>query len=237
MDTIKNPFVSLVVPTFNEALNIIPFLEGAHAALTNYSHEVIVVDDNSPDRTWEKASQYSVDHKWVRVIRRQKNRGLSPSVLEGFRHARGNILAVMDADLSHDEKILPNLIEAVVGGAEMAIGSRRIKGGGADNWPWHRRLLSNGATLLAKSLLSMELSDPMSGYFAIPKKLYENVHARLRPRGYKILLELYLKARPSKITEVPFIFRDRTQGQSKLTLGVIFQYIEMLIRSRFGKRP
>lgn len=227
-----SPLVSLVVPTYNESENIIPFLESSQAVLKPFPYEIIVVDDDSPDFTWEKALAYAKDHPHVRVHRRVGERGLSGAVLKGFEMAKGAMFAVMDADQSHDEKILPALINHIQRGADLAVGSRRIPGGGADKWPWYRRFTSDIATRLAKGLLDIKLSDPMSGYFVVRRSLYEACKEKIVPMGYKILLEIYCMGRPSNVQEVPFIFRDRTLGHSKLTGGVMKEYLRMLIRLR-----
>ena len=219
---------SLVVPTYNEALNIIPFLSSVHNVLESRPHEVLVVDDDSPDKTYEVAGDFSRENSWVRVLRREKERGLSQAVLHGFHHSRGMILGVMDADLSHDEKILPTLLEKIENGCDLAVGSRRIPGGGADKWPWIRRLTSHVATGLAKGVLRVPLSDPMSGYFVLKKDLFLSCQNKLNPKGYKILLELACKGNPRHVEEVPFIFKDRTQGVSKLTGRVMIQYLQMV---------
>ena len=223
---------SLIVPTYNEADNILGLLESAHAALSGIDHEVIVVDDDSPDRTGEKAEGFAATHPWVRVVRRTGERGLSEAVLRGFAEARGRYLGVMDADQSHDEKILLKLIAAVERGADLAVGSRRVPGGGATRWPWHRQLTSEIATRLAKALISVPLSDPMSGYFVMKREVYESCRNRIHPTGYKILLEIVARARPLAVEEIPFVFKDRTQGYSKLTPKVIAQYLAMLWRLR-----
>jgi len=225
---------SLIVPTFNEADNILLLLESVHQLLGKMPHEIIVVDDDSPDKTWEIALAFASSHSWVRVLRRCDQRGLSAAVLAGFEIARGDILGVMDADLSHDDQILPKLIEAVEHGAEIAIGSRRIPGGGAVEWPWYRKLSSTCATFLAKILLRLRLSDPMSGYFVLKRSLYDSCKDRLSPLGYKILIEIYCKGRPNKVTEVPFIFKNRRQGHSKMSRKVIQQYFQMLMILRFN---
>lgn len=226
---------SLIVPTYNEAGNIILLLECVHRQLEKVPHEIIVVDDDSPDKTWELASIFAAAHSWVRVKRRSSERGLSSAVLAGFDIAKGDILGVMDADLSHDEQILPQLIEAVQRGADMAIGSRRIPGGGAVEWPWYRKVTSNCATFLAKAVLGLNLSDPMSGYFVLNRSLYDSCKERLSPIGYKILLEIHCKSRPRKVKEVAFIFRNRREGYSKMSGKVIQQYCLMLLILRFDE--
>jgi len=219
---------SLIVPTYNEAANVLPLLEAVHAVLTDQSHEIIIVDDNSPDQTCKIAEEFSKTHPWIRVFRRMNERGLSSAVIRGFELAHGDILGVMDGDLSHDERILPQLLDAIQSGADLAVGSRRIPGGGAIEWPWYRRLTSSMATTLAKVLLDIDLSDPMSGYFILRRDLYEKIKHRLEPQGYKILLEIYCKSRPSKTREIPFVFRNRREGHSKLTGSVMREYFKML---------
>ena len=200
-------------------------------------YEVLVVDDDSPDGTAAVVESYATSHPRVRLIRRITDKGLSSAVLEGFRHARGEILGVMDADLSHDPIILPQLLREIQNGAELAVGSRRVPGGGSENWPWFRRLTSEVATRLAKSILRVTLSDPMSGYFFLRREIFERAKHQVHPRGYKILLEIVSRAKPTKIREVPFIFKDRTQSYSKLSGFVILSYLEMLWDLKFGSRP
>ena len=222
--------LSLVVPTYQEAQNIVPLLQAVGSALAGLPFEVIVADDNSPDMTWKIAEDYARSHPEVRVLRRGGARGLSAAVMEGFSVARGSVLGVMDADLSHDPLILVPLWRMVEEGKEVAVGSRRIPGGGAERWPWHRRLTSDIATRLAKFFLGVPLSDPMSGYFMIRRSLYEKVRDRVRPQGYKILLELVAHSRTRSVGEVPFVFKDRERGTSKLGAGVIKDYLFMLMR-------
>jgi len=217
--------VSVVVPTYNERDNVGPLLDAVRAAMAGREIEIWIVDDDSPDRTWEVASAYAGVHPEVQVIRRVGERGLSAAVLEGFRHARGDVLAVMDADLSHDPALLPRLVDAVAGGADLAVGSRRVPGGGADSWPFHRRMASDVATALARWWLRVPLSDPMSGYFALRPAVLEAVRARLQPRGYKILLEIVCRAGPVKLVELPYVFRDRRQGVSKVSPRVAWEYL------------
>jgi dolichol-phosphate mannosyltransferase len=220
---------SLIVPTFNEAENIIGFLESAHAVLADRPHEIIVVDDHSPDGTAALVQMFCKSNSWTRLIVRPTERGLSSAVVRGFNEARGNHLGVMDADRQHDENILPYLLQALSEGTDLAVGSRRAPGGGiAMHWPWYRRLASALATWMARSLLTLPLSDPMSGYFVLQRSVYDHCRAELRPCGYKILLEICAKAHPRSIKEVPFIFKERAFGESKLTGSVMWDYLRML---------
>lgn len=219
---------SLIIPTLNERENILVLLEQIDPLLSDCSHEILVVDDNSPDRTWEVVEQYAATHPHIRLVRRTVEKGLSSAFLEGVRHARGRFLGAMDADLSHDPSLLPRLLQEVRRGAEVSVGSRRVPGGGADHWPWFRRLTSNLATAMARLWLGTPLNDPMSGYFVLRRELLDSVHDQLNPKGYKILLEIVTRGRVSSLREVPFIFKDRKQGHSKLTASVGFEYLKML---------
>jgi dolichol-phosphate mannosyltransferase len=222
------PLVSLVVPTYNERDNIVPLLEAIRGAMAGLGLEVWIVDDDSPDRTWQLASDYARSHPDVQVIRRTSERGLSAAVIEGFQRARGDLLAVMDADLSHDPALLPRLVDAVAGGADVAVGSRRVPGGGADNWPWHRQKASDLATALARWWLRAPLADPMSGYFVVRRAIFERVRGRLQPRGYKLLLEIVCRAGAVKVVELPYVFRDRRQGVSKVSPRVGWEFLTSL---------
>jgi len=224
--------VSLVVPTYNERENIVVLLDQVLATMGGFTLEVCVVDDDSPDGTWQAVAAYAGRHPEVGVIRRLGERGLSGAVIAGFRRARGDLLAVMDADLSHDPALLPVLAKAVFAGADVAVGSRRIPGGGADVWPWYRRLASNSATALARWTLGVGLADPMSGYFVMRRRLFEAVADRLQPGGYKILLEIVAQAGPLTLVELPYVFRDRRQGVSKVTPRVVGQYLRSVVRLR-----
>jgi dolichol-phosphate mannosyltransferase len=220
--------VSLVVPTRNERENIATLLDAVRSEMAGRDFEIWVVDDDSPDLTWEVASTYALSHPEVSVVRRIGERGLSSAVVAGFRRASGSVLAVMDADLSHDPSLLPQLVDAVNAGADVAVGSRRVTGGSAENWKWHRRKTSDLATLLARMWLGAPLSDPMSGYFAMRRSVFESVSGSLQNEGYKILLEIVCRARPKRIAELPYVFRDRRQGVSKLTPRVGAEFLKSL---------
>lgn len=226
---------SLIIPTYNEKENIEPLLDKLRETLaTREEFEIIVVDDDSPDLTWEVVESCVLKDQRIKVIRRMEEKGLSRSVIEGFSQAKGQILGVMDADLSHNHRILPQMIAAIRDeGFDLVVGSRRIPGGGAEKWPWYRRLSSDIATSLAKRFLDIKLSDPMSGYFLIKRDLFEKVKDEINPLGYKILLEIYIRSKPQRIKEIPFIFKDRKQGYSKVTSKVMMEYLQMLYNLRF----
>jgi dolichol-phosphate mannosyltransferase len=227
---------SLIIPTYNEKDNIGLLLDKLRETLGPApDYEIIVVDDDSPDLTWQHVQDYGERDRRIKVIRRMKDRGLSKAVIEGFNQAQGLILGVMDADLSHDHRILPAMIAAIRDeGCELAVGSRRIPGGGADKWPWYRKLASDIATMIAKASLDISLSDPMSGYFTLKSEVFEKVKDEINPQGYKILLEIYVRSNPQRVKEIPFIFKDRSQGYSKATFKVMLEYLRMIreLRSR-----
>jgi len=222
------PEFSLVIPTINEKANLPELFARVKKALEGFSYEIILVDDGSTDGTPEFAEELAKTDGAMRCMRRAKRNGLSAAIVDGFSAAKGKYIGVMDADLSHDPAILPRLIEALRGGAELAEGSRKIPGGGVENWPFLRKLYSNTATLAAKLFLGVRLSDPMSGYFLLTADLFNKTKPLLNPKGYKILLELAVRSQCAKTAEVPFIFKDRKLGQSKLTAGTALKYGEML---------
>jgi dolichol-phosphate mannosyltransferase len=227
---------SLIIPTYNEKDNISLLLDKLKETLGNLpDYEITVVDDDSPDLTWQSVQAYAAQDSRIKVIRRMKDRGLSKAVIEGFSQAQGCILGVMDADLSHDHEILPAMIAAVRDeGYDLAVGSRRIPGGGADKWPWYRKIGSDIATMIARAFLDIKLSDPMSGYFTLRREIFEKVRNEINPQGYKILLEIYVRSNPQRVKEIPFVFKDRSQGYSKATIKVMLEYLRMIreLRSR-----
>ena len=222
--------LSLILPTYNEALNLPELFERLTTVLT-MPHEIIVVDDDSPDHTWEIAERLSSQYPAIKVLRRVGRRGLSSAVTEGFALSGGDVLMVMDADLQHDPHLILRLYEAVIGGADLAVASRYIEGGGVGDWVTGRRLLSKAATFLAASLPAVHVSDPMSGFFAVSRRAYTLIAARLRPTGFKILLEVLSALPPhSKVAEVPLQFQLRKHGESKLSMRVQWQFVLQMLR-------
>lgn len=221
--------LSIVVPTYNERENLPVLLERVEEALRGYSFEVIVVDDDSPDGTWRLAERLARErYPWLRVIRRVGVRGLASAVIDGFRAARGRYVAVMDADLQHPPEELARMLRtALETGAELVVASRYTRGGGVEGWSRVRLLISRGATLLARLLLpeSRATSDPMSGFFIVERRVLEGCLDKLRPRGYKILLEILVKCRPSRVVDHPYVFRRRLRGRSKLGFRTIIDYV------------
>ena len=221
--------LSVIVPTYNEKENIGVLIERVSRVLREKGipFEMLVMDDDSPDGTSKAVGKMSGRYPEARCIVRKEDRGLSPSVIDGFKAARGDILLVMDADLSHPPQVVPELYEAIAkGGADVSVGSRHAKGGGTEEWPFSRKFISWGASVMARPLTSC--SDPMSGFFAVKRSVVED--APLRAKGYKILLEVLVKGKYRKVSEVPIMFRDREKGQSKLGSKVIVNYLQHLIQ-------
>ncbi len=231
------PVVSVITPTFNEAENL-PILVGRlHDALAEIPHEIIVADDDSPDRTWEVAERLAADDPRITVMRRFHDPGLSASVLDGMSVARGEVLAVIDADLQHDESILAEMVEQVRDDrADVVVGSRSTAGGGYGEWSSSRRFVSWVATVIARLLLRVPVSDPMSGYFAVSRHAYETTAPQLNPRGFKILLEFIGRNRELRVSEVGYEFSNRVHGETKLNRSVIRSYLLGVAELRLGRQ-
>jgi len=228
--------ISVIIPTYNESGNIALLLQKIETVLSGKSYEIIVVDDNSPDLTWEVAESVARDRPAVSVIRRMTDRGLSSAVITGMEIARGQALAVMDADLQHDETILPAMAGAVLSGeCDVAIGSRGAAGGSYGEWSRRRRFISFVAATMARIVLPVQVSDPMSGFFVVSRQVYQSTIASINPRGFKILLEFIGRSRNIKIKEVGYTFRNRLHGETKLSGLVIKNYLVALYDLRFGK--
>lgn len=226
------PTVSLILPTYNEAANLPLAVERALSALRGRDAEIIVVDDDSPDGTWRVAEELA-QRLPIRVFRRIGRRGLSSAVVEGFAAARGEALAVMDADLQHDASILPRLMDGL-SEAEAAVATRYAGDGGTGAWGSARLALSRTATWSARRLLRVPTSDPMSGFFAIRRSLFQRVAPLLRPRGYKILLEILLRGGVERVHEVPYVFANRLHGTSKLRTAVLIDCAAAMWELRCG---
>lgn len=223
--------VSVIIPTFNERENVSSVITQCLKALppSSFDAEVIVVDDDSDDYTWQYPTRLFGHDPRVRVIRRQTaDKGLARSVADGFEAASNEYCAVIDADLQHPPEKLSELFTALDDGADIAIGSRHIDDGGIENWPMWRKVVSKGATLCARVALpsGREVSDPMSGFFAVRRSVIEDVE--LDPQGYKILLEILGKGTYETVTEVPYVFQERERGESKLTADEYQNFLEHL---------
>lgn len=231
--------LSLVVPTFNERQNLselVAQLTGLLDPELGDDYEIIIVDDDSPDRTWELADELAANRPKLRVIRREGERGLSTAVIRGWQIARGDVLAVIDGDLQHPPEITVQLWRAIQNGADLAVASRHVPGGGVSDWSLARRMLSRGAQVIGLALLPGVLgrvSDPMSGYFMIRREAIAG--AVLHPLGYKILVEVIGRGTVRAVTEIGYVFRERQEGQSKVTWRVYRDYLRHLARLRAAR--
>ncbi len=217
--------ISVIVPTYNEAENIKKLIPLLDAVLKDHSHEILIVDDNSPDGTAKVAKKLAEQYP-VRVLKREKKSGLASAILYGFMNANGDVLGVIDADLQHPPELLGEMAKKIKDGYDIVIASRYVKGGGIKGWSTYRILISRVAILLAKPLINVK--DPMSGCFLLRRKVIEGVN--FNPTGYKFLLEILVKGNYNRVAEVPYVFRNREYGQSKLSPWEIVRYIRLLLR-------
>jgi dolichol-phosphate mannosyltransferase len=181
------------------------------------------VDDGSPDGTADLAEGLGKTHP-LTVVRRPGKAGLASAVVAGFKAARGDTLLVMDADLSHPPEVAPKLADAVAAGADLAVGSRYVSGGGIEDWPMRRQIVSRVACLMGNVLVPVR--DSTSGFFALRRSVIEGV--KLNPIGFKIGFEVMARGRYKKVVEIPYTFRDREHGASKFGQREIFQYVKQL---------
>lgn len=224
--------ISVVIPTFNEAPVVEECLRRSAAALraAGETFELIVVDDASADGTADRAEALRREIP-VQVLRRPERLGLATAVLDGWAKAKGDVLGVLDADLQHPPETLTALADAMKQGADLAIGSRYVPGGGTSDWTKLRKTISQTATHMAATVLPLKLAtvgDPMSGIFMVRASALKD--AQLNPLGYKILLEVIAKADYKKLVEVPYVFQERERGASKLGPRQYFEYLEHLLR-------
>lgn len=220
--------LTVIIPTFNEEANIRNIVLAVDAVFRENSlnGQVLVVDDNSSDGTIPAVTDLKRIHPNFDILVRTEDHGLSQSVADGFRHAASDVFVVIDADFSHPPVLIPRMYDEIKKGYDVVIGSRYMEGGGIKDWPLKRRIISTGATFLGR-LLFPDVTDPVSGFFAIKKSVVEDAH--LKPRGYKILLEVLGKGSWEKDTEIPFEFVDREAGASKLRLKTIIEYAEQVV--------
>ncbi len=225
---------TVVVPTYNERETVAPLVRSLERVLTllPYRTEVLIVDDSSPDGTADVVRRLPT-HVPTRVIVREGEKGLASAVIAGIRAARGRACVVMDVDGSHPPDMVPALLDTILERrAEMVLASRYLPGGGTEEgWPWSRRFMSRIATWLARPLT--QVRDPMTGFFALDPKLLSR--AELSPIGYKIGLEILVRCRPYPILEVPFVFRERKAGRSKMSHLEVLRYTRHLARLYMGR--
>jgi dolichol-phosphate mannosyltransferase len=225
------PRLSVIVPTFNERDNIEPLLRRLDTALAGVTWEVIFVDDNSPDRTWDVVRGLARQDTRVRCIRRIGRRGLSGACIEGILASSAPYAAVIDADLQHDESQLPKMLQLLeTGHADLLVGSRYIAGGSAESFNKQRAGASALATQVAKRVLRIEISDPMSGFFMMRRDRFEELAPQLSTQGFKILLDIVATGRGKlRVKEIPYTFGSRLHGESKLDAMVALDFVGLVL--------
>jgi dolichol-phosphate mannosyltransferase len=229
-------YFSLIVPTFNEGQNVRSLVSKLTNLLDDLmpgKYELIIVDDNSPDRTWETALLLMPEYPMLKVVCRTEERGLSSAVIRGWQVARGQVLGVIDGDLQHPPEILCEMLQAIRQGADLAVASRHVEGGGVSDWGFLRRILSRGAQTLGLIVLPNvvgRVSDPMSGYFLVRRNVISE--RDLHPMGYKILLEVIGRGAINTIAEIGYVFQERKEGASKVTWRQYVEYLNHLARLR-----
>jgi dolichol-phosphate mannosyltransferase len=230
------PELSVVVPTFNERDNVVTLFSKLETALAGVAWEVIYVDDNSPDGTWDVVRALAREDSRVRCIRRIGRRGLSGACIEGILASSAPCAAVIDADLQHDETQLPKMLALLQNGeADLVVGSRYIEGGSADSFDKQRAGASMLATEVAKRVLRVEIADPMSGFFAIRRDRFEQLAPQLSTQGFKILLDIVATARGNlRIKEIPYTFGARLHGESKLDSMVALDFLGLVLAKLTG---
>ena len=231
--------LSIIVPTFNEAGNIGELIRRVENCLAGIRWEMLVVDDDSADGTADLVENIGRADERIRCLRRFGRRGLSSACMEGMALARGRYHAVMDADLQHDESLLPAMLQSIAAGhVDLVVGSRYVDGGCVASWHPLRHAMSRAATIATRLLLRVELSDPMSGFFMIRREAALCLHSRCSGHGFKLLLDIVASAKvPLRVIELPYRFSTRTSGKSKLGGGVVWSFVGLLARHLANRVP
>ena len=230
------PELSVVIPTFKERGNIGPLVERLAAALAGHSWEAIFVDDDSPDGTADAIKAIAAEDIRVRCLRRVSRRGLAGACIEGVLSSAAPYVAVMDADLQHDETLLPRMIAILKAGeSDMVVGSRYVEGGSSDVFSRRRGAISRFATALARRITGVALNDPMSGFFMMRREHFDPLARSLSTQGFKILLDIVISAKGTlRIVEQPYAFAPRHHGESKLDAQVGLDFLGLLLAKLTG---
>lgn len=228
--------LAVVVPTFEERDNIVPLFQRLEQALAGIRWEILFVDDDSPDGTAAVVRGLALHDARVRLIRRIGRKGLASACIEGMLATTAGHIAVIDADLQHDETLLPQMLDLLRRGRlDLVIGSRHAAGGSTGPFSARRVWLSNLGARISRAVTHCELRDPMSGFFVIDRRFLESVAPRLSGVGFKILLDIVASARgPVRFAEIPYTFRSRLHGESKLDVVVGLEYIYLLLDKLIG---
>jgi dolichol-phosphate mannosyltransferase len=229
--------LAVVIPTLNERDNVVPLLNRIAAALNGISWEAIFVDDDSPDRTAELVREIAQQNPQVRVIHRIGRRGLASACVEGVLSSSAPFFAVIDADMQHDEVILPRMLDELKkDGLDIVVGSRYAEGGSVGGWDKRRRVISRVASWAAGLVIKADLTDPMSGFFLMRRHAFDEAARNLSQQGFKILLDLFASApRTLRFAELPYQFRRRMHGESKLDGMAAWEYGMLLADKLFGQ--
>jgi dolichol-phosphate mannosyltransferase len=229
--------LAVVIPTFNERDNISPLLDRLGAALAGINWEAIFVDDDSPDGTADLLREIAQQRPSVRLIHRIGRRGLTSACVEGVLSSSAPYFAVIDADMQHDEAIVPRMLEGLKeSNLDIVVGSRYVDGGSVLGWDKRRQLISQIAGRAARLVIKADLKDPMSGFFLMRRQAFDKVVRNLSQQGFKFLLDLFASApQPLRFAELPYQFRPRTYGESKLDSMVAWEYGMLLADKLFGR--
>jgi len=230
-ESLGAPRLSIVIPTLNERDNIAPLVKSVGDALGDLSWEIIFVDDDSPDGTYDEVNRVAQSEPRVRCLRRVGRRGLSSAVIEGMLVANASVIAVMDADFQHDETKLPDMHRLLMQeGADVVVASRYADGGSVGEWEADRAKMSVLANRFARAVVGHQTSDPVSGFFMLHRRVLTEALYDLSQQGYKILIDILTSSRrPFTVLEVPYVFRGRRSGDSKLSLMVVAEFGFLLV--------
>ena len=234
---VRGPNVSIIVPTYNERENLEELVQRLQHALSSDWHwELIIVDDDSPDGTAWTARELARSNSRIRCIQRIGRRGLSSAVVEGMLASSADYLVVMDGDLQHDETVIDSMLTALAEDrCDIAVGTRYAKGGGVGAWDATRAKQSRIANSAARLVLGVELTDPMTGFFAIKRESFEKSVRNLSQLGFKILLDIVVSLpNPPRVEEFAYQFRVRERGDSKLDAPVVWDFLLLLLDKRIG---
>ena len=230
--------LAVIIPTFNECENVSVVLEALNRALSGIEWEVVFVDDHSPDGTSNLVREIALRNPRVRILERIGRRGLSSACIEGMLATAAPYLAVMDADMQHDESVLPEMLERIKREQlDIVVASRNAAGGSMGKFGSGRVWLSRLGARISRLVCRREVSDPMSGFFLLDRKFFELVMTKLTGTGFKILIDLLASSpRPVRLAEVPYHFRDRQAGESKLDVNVELEYLFLVVDKIVGSR-
>jgi len=232
----------LILPTYNEAENLQAIVTAAGEVLARTAPEgfrVLVVDDGSPDGTGQMADALAAEREWLQVLHRSEKNGIGPAYLAGFRHALdadAGYVMEMDSDFSHDPADLARLLAAVRDGADLALGSRYVPGGGVSDWGWLRRFISEGGSTYARIVLGLRVKDLTGGFKCFRREVLEAIHFDgVRSQGYAFQVELTYRAVQAgfRVVEVPIVFRDRQRGTSKMSWRIAAEAMWLVPLLRF----